>query len=172
MQDQNLFQLGDKLLLITIERQTILINGQIAGFVEVLFDREKGQSEARIWLYPAYRSFSASVRKWVEQNQLAHLTMDVNPEGMAIINVGPMPSSHAMPESPWSVGFRADRRHGYEVFLTDRVTGFLYPIHTSRSRRNALSVRKQVEDDLLILPDHAFAEKWGLQRIQTPGNRG
>ncbi len=167
LQDPHLFQIGETLLLLTIERQTILVNGQIAGFVEVLFDREHQRSEARIWLYPQFRPHIAAVRRWIERMQGGGRVSDVTPPNMEIVvysEDAPPPASETL-ESVWGVGMRADRSIGFELFLTDLITGFVYPVHTSKNRRLALKVKREIEEDLLILSANAFARKWGLQRL-------
>ena len=165
VQDQHLFQLGDTLLLLTLERQSILINGQIAGFVEILFDREARRSEARIWLYPQFREYSVPVRRWIERNVEADQVASAASQEMGVVRFEQRDPGSETLEEEWAVGFRGDRSWGFEVFLTDRLTGFLYPIHTSKNRKDAAAVLRQVEADLLVLSSDAFAEKWGLQRI-------
>src|SRR3712207_4351367 len=120
----------------TIERQSILINGQLAGFVEVLVDREAERSEARIWLYPQYRSLSVPVRKWVERTRSVARVAEAFSPGMeiAVFAEASQKADSEILQSEWSVGIRQDRRIGFEVFLTDHLTGFIYPIHTSKNR--------------------------------------
>lgn len=163
--DRHLFQLGEKLLLVTVERQTILVDDQIAGFVEALYDREKNRSEARIWLYPAYRSMIGPIRNWIERSMGEHLILDIHLGGTDVVRFEEDAANAETLESVWSVGIRSDRSMGYEVFLTDRLTGFLYPLHASRSRRKAFEMKRQIEGDLFVLSESAFAEKWGIQRI-------
>jgi hypothetical protein len=169
VQDHHFFQLGDTLLLLTLERQSILINDQIAGFVEILYDREARRSEARIWLYPQYRDYTVPVRRWVEQHAVAQQVSSSTPEEMGIVRFEERPPGTETLEEEWTVGIRADRSWGHEVYLKDRLTGFHYPVHTSKNKREAQAVKREIEADLLILSPDAFAEKWGLQRIVHNG---
>ncbi|MBW3624614.1 MAG: hypothetical protein KY468_14505 [Armatimonadetes bacterium] len=165
VQDQNLFQLGDTLLLLTIERQSILINEQIAGFVEILYDRELKRSEARIWLYPQYRSYAVPVRRWIEKSAVASRVYEASPAEMGIVRFEQRSPGTETLEEEWTVDLHTDRSWGYEIILTDRLTGFYYPVHTTKNKREAQSLKREIEADLLILSADAFAEKWGLQRI-------
>lgn len=168
MHDQHLFQLGEKLLLVTIERQTILIDGAIAGFVELLSDQEQARIEARIWLYPGYRPLAEPVRRWIVASHTAADVIDLTPGAAEIVGpAGPRQAEGqlAEPDRQWRVGFRSERHCGYEVFIKDRRTGFHYPLYSSRDRRSAEVKRQEVERDLLILNAEAFAAKWGLQRL-------